>query len=265
MHDHHGSPAATGRRRRRDELLEADDEALLGWWRGGDERAFAELYQRHARAAHDYARRLSLRHLHRDAADDLVAEAVRKVLEAIAHGVGPVKEFRRYFFAAVRSVAYTQSRAARTSPLDGIADVGIDRLDGRLDALVAIDAFHDLPRRWQEVLWATTVLGYSPTDLAPSAGVTTNTVAVLSRRARDGLRVAYARRYLPRGRSRSCNAVLDALARNIVGRGNDGQAHAGLIRRHLARCAHCSTAATRLHDELARSVRSDERPGVAAS
>lgn len=264
MHGDREWPRATGRIRRRADIEGADDDTLLGWARAGDQRAFGELYQRHARAAHDYARRLSLRHLQRDAADDLVAEAVRKILEAMAGGMGPIREFRRYLFTAVRSIAYTQSRIARTSPLDGAADVGVDPVDGWLDTLVAIDAFNDLPRRWQEVLWATTVLGYSPTDLAPAAGLTTNNVAVLSRRARDGLRVAYARRYLPRGRSRSCGTVLDALARRMVGRGGDEGAHTALVRRHLDRCAPCRAAAAGLHDDLARPTDVDERHEVAA-
>jgi RNA polymerase sigma factor (sigma-70 family) len=264
MHDHRERAAATRRRPRQARWRDADDDTLLGWARDGDEHAFAELYQRHARAAHDYARRLSMRHLHRDAADDLVAEAMRKILEAISGGSGPVQEFRRYLFTAVRSVAYTQSRLARTSPLDGSEDTGVDPVDGWLEALVAIDAFNDLPRRWQEVLWATSVLGYTPTDLAPAAGLSANNVAVLSRRARDGLRTAYARQYLPRGRSRSCGVVLDALARSIVDRERGGRAHAGLVRRHLDRCVHCSTAAARLRDDLARPNRADDRAEATA-
>lgn len=197
MHDDSPRTPSALSGRRRHTLRVADDDTLLGWARAGDSEAFGELYQRHARAAHDYARRLSLRHLRRDAADDIVAEAIRKILEAIAHGVGPVHGFRSYLFISVRSVAYTQSRLPRASPLDAFDEVGVDPIDRRLDVMVAVDALHDLPRRWQQVLWATTVLGYQPSDLAPTAGLTTNNIAVLSRRARDGLRVAYERRHLP--------------------------------------------------------------------
>jgi DNA-directed RNA polymerase specialized sigma24 family protein len=53
-------------------------------------------------------------------------------------------------------------------------------------------AFRGLPVRWQRVLWQLEVEGRRPRELAVELGMTPNAVSALGKRARAGLRKAYA-------------------------------------------------------------------------
>jgi RNA polymerase sigma factor (sigma-70 family) len=247
MRDDQRGHSYAARARRRHELRRADDEDLLRWARNGDTRAFAELYDRHRAAAHAYAQHLSRRHRLDDGADDLVAEAIRKLLGAIDHGKGPLTGFRPYLFAGIRSVAFTRARSLAASlPAPDLAVA--DGIEGQVDAIVAAAALDALPERWQTVLWATQVLGYSPAEIAPVLGLTPNHVAVLTRRARAALRTAYVRSYLPRTQRPECARALDALARNVAaGSTTHGTA---AVRDHVADCRECLAATAQLTEEL---------------
>jgi RNA polymerase sigma factor (sigma-70 family) len=242
-------PTSAARRR---ELRHADDHALLVWAREGDRRAFDELYHRHHRELARYARGLSRRLLRRDLGDDMVAEAIRKTLLAIHNGNGPTDSFLMYAYACVRAVIYTHARRQQDESLDAVADAGLESADDALDGIAARQAFGTLPHRWQQVLWATKVAGMSASELADMLGITANSAAVLSSRAREGLRIAYVRTQLPDTTDRRCDAVLNALARRRVV--PVSETHAKLIRQHTSVCERCRTAAHSLeqHRDLRR-------------
>lgn len=239
---------AGGGRRERYELLDADDDTLLVWTREGNQEAFAELYRRHQTSLLGYARRLSLRYLHTDTAEDLVAEAVHKTLAAIEHGKGPVVSYRRYLFASVRSIAFTRAVSNRTEPMERPPDGVVEGPDQQVDGLLAAEAFATLPARWRQILWATKVVGYAPSELAEQLGLGANSLAVLSSRARDGLRIAYRRAHLPQGATRTCSTILDAIARGTVTASS--ARHVRLIDAHLDCCEDCRRAASRMEAEF---------------
>jgi DNA-directed RNA polymerase specialized sigma24 family protein len=226
----------------------SSDDVMLTRVRDGDQDAVAELYERHHAAARSYARHLSLRYLRHDAGDDVVSEAVRKLLEALAAGKGPTTGFRPYLFACVRSVVY--ARARREAGRDEVTHdhPTVAGPDVHVDSWLARSAFGSLPRPTQRLLWSTSVLGFGPTDLAATAGVTPNNLGVMANRARDRLRAAYVRAFLPPGRTDTCAAVLDAVARHAARPVTDRQA--ATIGAHLDRCEPCRLATDRLREEM---------------
>jgi RNA polymerase sigma factor (sigma-70 family) len=178
------------RRRRRAALRQADDDTLLRRARAGSSDAFGELYRRHHADALRYAGRLS-RYLDPGAADDILSEAIRKVLGAISAGAGPTTNFRQYLFTAVRSTALNRARQRhRAAPADAPTAID-DRTQDVVDHIVAKAVLHSLPERWRQILWATAVEQRTPTDLAPTLGMQPNSVAVLAHRARHAYRHAF--------------------------------------------------------------------------
>lgn len=169
----------------------ADDDTLLRLARAGATSAFGELYTRHRSAALHYARSLARRSGEPGAADDILAEAVRKVLSAMDAGAGPVTDFRRYLFTSVRSAAVARLRARRRTLNLECSPSAEDRSQDVVDMIVAGEAFQSLPRRWQHILWATSVDQLTPTELAPVLGMRPNSVAVLAHRARTAFRSGY--------------------------------------------------------------------------
>jgi RNA polymerase sigma factor (sigma-70 family) len=164
-----------------------DDLALLEFVRGGDVDAYGELFRRYA----DFARRVARRVSRRDA-DDLVAEAFRRIFTAISRGNGPSYAFSAYLAAAIRSVA-----AARPLPYTEVP-VDSDQIDAiATDDDVDVDprvgaAFSALPSSWQQALWYSDVEGLPPRQAAPMIGLASpNAFSALRKRARAGLRAAY--------------------------------------------------------------------------
>ena len=101
-------PGPTPNRR----LAAHPDEELLLRVRQGDQRAYAELYERHHRVLKRYARSL----VPADDVDDLVAESFTAMLRAINRGKGPVDTALRYLMVVVRNGAVTfYQRRAKAS------------------------------------------------------------------------------------------------------------------------------------------------------
>jgi RNA polymerase sigma factor (sigma-70 family) len=177
-----GSPEPDG--------LEPGDQELLIRLRAGDRSAFARLYERHAPAAHRYARRLAP-----GQADDVVSEALTATLEAIDRGYGPSDDLRPYLFTAVRRQA-ARARRRREQPAehDEMADptditLAIEATDSDV-----LDAFAELPARWREVMVAVDLDGFAVQDVAAQMGLSPNAVSALLYRARAGLRQIYVAR-----------------------------------------------------------------------
>ncbi|WP_241192440.1 sigma-70 family RNA polymerase sigma factor, partial [Streptomyces sp. ADI96-02] len=239
------------------------DAQLIEGMRGGDDRAYAELFRRHSGAVRRYARSCC-----RDAhtADDLTAEVFARTLQAVRGGKGPQEAVRAYLMTAVRHVAaaWTKSagrehlvddfavfaaQAARTSELsdDAAHGLGAEVLAMReAEQSMAMRAFRSLPERWQAVLWHTTVEEESPSEIAPLFGLTPNATAVLASRAREGLKQAYLQAHVSRALTTGgdCAEYADRLGAHARG-GLRLRAERGL-RKHLDACAKCRVAAGEL-------------------
>jgi hypothetical protein len=111
-------------------------------------------------------------------------------------GGGPTGAFRPYLYTTIRNLASTWGAASRDIQVDMIEDFEDERIPDdpaawALDRTLTASAFRGLPERWQTVLWYTEVEGMDPHEVAPIMGITSNSVAALSYRAREGLRKAW--------------------------------------------------------------------------
>lgn len=220
------------------------DAVLLGRVRAGDHDAYALLFARHRAAATAFAGGLAGHNL----ADDLVAEAFTKVLDAIQRDLGPTVSFRSYLLTSIRSLWVNTVR--RESRYDLVDDYEVlppsdelvtdDDPDGRFDNGAVAAAFRSLPERWQSVLWLTAVEGLPHDDVAVHLGIKPNAVAALAFRAREGLRQAYLGEHLRSTVDGACQRwapLLPAHARGSL----DRRKRPGM-RAHLDICVPCSVA-----------------------
>ncbi|WEH34316.1 sigma-70 family RNA polymerase sigma factor [Streptomyces sp. AM 4-1-1] len=241
------------------------DAQLIQGMRGGDDRAYEELFRRHSDAVRRYARNCC-----RDAhtADDLTAEVFARTLQAVRGGKGPEEAVRAYLMTAVRHVAAAWTKtakreqlvddfavfAAQASRADSFDASGMATLDLGADVMamheaersLAVRAFRSLPERWQAVLWHTTVEEESPSQVAPLFGLTANATAVLASRAREGLKQAYLQAHVSQALTSGgdCAHYADRLGAHARG-GLRTRAERGL-RKHLDECAKCRIAAGEL-------------------
>ncbi len=167
------------------------DAELIESARSGDTSAFAELWRRHFRPAARVARQFTSID-----ADDLVSEAYARIFQRVLAGGGPTGAFRPYLYTTIRNLASTWGAASRDIQVDMIEDFEDERIPDdpaawALDRTLTASAFRGLPERWQTVLWYTEVEGMDPHEVAPIMGITPNSVAALSYRAREGLRKAW--------------------------------------------------------------------------
>lgn len=242
------------------------DAELVSRMRGGDTRAYEELYRRHAAAVRRY-----VRHCCRDTAtaNDLTDEIFARTLLAVRGGAGPDTAVRTHLLAAVRDVAaawtgtsgwdllveeFAVFAAAADSPGGGKgseanAEVRAMR---RAERSTAVRAFRDLPERWQVVLWHTVIEEESPREVAPLLGMAQDAVATLAQRAREGLQQSYLTVHTAGARAAGgdCAHRADRLGTYVRG-GLRARADRGL-RRHLERCADCRSAALGARDACER-------------
>ncbi|MFE4949383.1 sigma-70 family RNA polymerase sigma factor [Leifsonia sp. NPDC056665] len=229
---------------RKDAIDALSDSQLVDRTRGGDQRAYAELWQRHYRAGVTVARSYTTAF----DPDDLVSEAFTRMFAAIADGGGPTSGFRPYLFTVIRNTAASWGRRAaheiaieHAEEIEDLRFTEANRLD-ELDRSLAATAFRALPPRWQEVLWHTEVEGLPPREVAPLLGMSANSVAALAVRAREGLRTAWIQAHLatvPEGSEHHW-------AIEHLGIGLRKRLAASVQRRldaHLEECADCRVAA----------------------
>lgn len=252
IHDAIAGRACPGRAR--SDLSHSSDDELLALVHHDSAVALAELYRRHYADALRYARGLLRRYPARECADDVVSEAVRKVLTALRHGHGPTIGFRQYLYTAIRTVVTTRRSTTRDeATLDEAPDDDSPAADDGLDAIVAMSAFQALPERWRRVLWMTKVDAMTPTEIAPLIDMRANSVAALAARARDALRISFVRAHLPHCAERQCSDTLDIIAQRAVvaiTAAQDRRASA-----HLLECDDCREAADRVNREIAAWTR----------
>ncbi|MFJ5799684.1 sigma-70 family RNA polymerase sigma factor [Streptomyces decoyicus] len=277
-HDRAGEPAGEGhsvppqrdRSRRTTPAANAEggelppsDAQLLADLRAGDDRAYEEMYRRHADAVRRYARSCC-RDVH--TAEDLTGEVFARTLQAVRGGAGPDSAVRAYLLTTVRRVAASWAKTARREQLvedfavfavsaagapgdRDTLDLGADvRALHEAEQSMAVQAFRSLPERYQTVLWHTAVEDESPSEVAPLLGLTANATAVLAHRAREGLKQAYLQAHVSQSLTAGgdCARYADRLGAYARG-GLRMRAERGL-RKHLDACARCRLAALEVED-----------------
>lgn len=226
----------------------SSDSQLIERCKQGDSPAFAELWKRHAAAGRTVARSFtsSLD------PDDLVSEAFTRIYQLLQKGRGPTAAFRPYLFTTIRNTAASWGRARRETSIDTLEsfedprsseDAGLLALDRGLTAT----AFRTLPTRWQEVLWYSEVESMTPAQIAPLLGMTANSVAALSYRAREGLRQAWIGAHLNAvSADEECRWSIERLGGYT--RGSLSQRDTTRLEKHLDDCARCTIAASEARD-----------------
>ncbi|MET1019940.1 MAG: sigma-70 family RNA polymerase sigma factor, partial [Microterricola sp.] len=226
----------------------SSDSQLIERCKQGDSPAFAELWKRHAAAGRTVARSFtsSLD------PDDLVSEAFTRIYQMLQKGRGPTAAFRPYLFTTIRNTAASWGRARRETSIDTLEsfedprsseDAGLLALDRGLTAT----AFRTLPTRWQEVLWYSEVESMTPAQIAPLLGMTANSVAALSYRAREGLRQAWIGAHLNAvSADEECRWSIERLGGYT--RGSLSQRDTTRLEKHLDDCAKCTIAASEARD-----------------
>ena len=220
--------------------LATSDQVLVEKTRGGDQRAFAELWRRHYRSGARVARQFTSS----IDPDDLVSEAYTRIYQRVLAGGGPTGAFRPYLYTTIRNLASTWGAAARDVQVDDIADYEDpatldDPVAVALDRTLTARAFRSLPERWQSVLWYTEVEGMDPHEVAPLLGMSANGVAALSYRAREGLRKAWLQAHITdAAASGECQWALSRLGDHA--RHSLGPRAAERMSFHLATCSSCA-------------------------
>lgn len=229
--------------------LTTSDAELIESARSGDTRAFAELWQRHYRSAARVARQCTSS----IDADDLVSEAYARIFQRVLAGGGPEGAFRPYLYTTIRNLAATwgaqQSRDVQVDFIDDVEDERIpdDPAAHALDRTLTARAFRSLPERWQTVLWYTEVEGMDPHEVAPIMGITANSVAALSYRAREGLRKAWLQAHINDAQaSGECQFVMGKLGDHA--RDGLGERDRKRVEAHLATCTSCAIASEEVEE-----------------
>ena len=233
------------RHRRAGLLAPPTDAELIERARGGDAPSFALLHDRYAPAAHAAARALCR---NRTDADDVVAEAFTRVLNALRNGNGPTEAFKPYLLQCVRNAVIDRSRRdgridLTEDPPEAVNDG--DAFGDSVERAIVAEAFTRIPERWQAVLWHTEVEGRPAAELAPVLGLSPNAVAALAYRAREGLRQAYLQAHVQQTPNGACQPVVMQLGAYV--RGSVSPRERVRIAAHLEACTSCQA----VHDEVA--------------
>ncbi|MBW5485908.1 sigma-70 family RNA polymerase sigma factor, partial [Streptomyces bambusae] len=250
-------------------VLPPSDGELVARMRAGDDRAYEQLFRRHADAVRRYARTCC-----RDGhtAEDLTAEVFARTLQAVRGGAGPDQAVRAYLLTTVRRVAAAWTKTARREQLvedfalfaeqasagaesgsrlsgDDTLELGADvRAMHEAEQSLAMQAFRSLPERWQAVLWHTTVEEASPSAVAPLFGLSANATAVLASRAREGLKQAYLQAHVSSALSEGGDCARHADRLGAYARGGLRMRAERGLRKHLEECAKCRLAAGELSE-----------------
>lgn len=234
-------------------LSARSDEDLVAAARGGDDAAYAVLWERHAASARSAARAVSPQ----VDPDDLVSEAFTSILSAIRKGGGPQDGFRPYLFATIRNIAASWGRRPAETPLDDLderaADSAAEFAELVADRSVLAQAFRELPARWRTLLWYIEVEGMKPREVAPLLGMSANAVSALAYRAREGFKQAWLQAHISDpARPAECRWVCELLVaseRKAVARGDRRR-----LDEHLRTCQACRIVAADL-EHVAQKLR----------
>lgn len=182
---------------------ESSDEELLETTRDGGTAAFGELYRRHGPALLAYAGRVG----GPAEADDLVAHAVERTLNALRDGLGPRESFTAYVRLAIRNAFINQCRLEQQQrrSLVGSAEsclVGLDlglavvarvassaetQLMTEIDAALVRAAVAELPAGWRHILVRIYFEDASWAEVAEELAIAPHAARQRCLRARRGL------------------------------------------------------------------------------
>ena len=216
---------------------ERDDVSLIAASRNGEQAAYAELWRRHREAALRTARPLA-----RSDAEDVVAEAFASIWIQIRNGQGPREYFRAYALTVVRNISARwyrdRQRTVTGVEFDGDPVPGGDALlEVSEDQQEILAAFETLPERWRQILWWMEVDQLSRSEAAERLELSPNSVSVLMRRAKEGLRIAWMHQQLPDATELDHADVAYLLPKYVRG-GLEGNRLAE-VEQHLQGCAQC--------------------------
>ncbi len=242
------------------------DVELLARMREGDDRAYEELYRRHAEPVRRYARTCCR---DADTAEDLTGEVFARTLQAVRGGRGPEASVRAYLLASVRRVAadwartrrrerlvddfaaFAQAAAAGSASGEGetLAPGAEVRAMREAEQKLIVRAFRSLSEYDRMLLWHTTVEGVSPQEVAPLLGKSRGATATAAHRAREHLKQAYLQAHVSQALTTeggACARYADRLGAYARG-GLRMRAERGLAR-HLEECPACRQAASEVRD-----------------
>ncbi|MGH9225050.1 MAG: sigma-70 family RNA polymerase sigma factor, partial [Acidimicrobiales bacterium] len=213
----------------------------------GDSLAFDELYRRH----HEAALGVALATVRNpDDARDAVAEAFTKVFRALPEA----RSFRAYLLATVRNCALDivrrqerWERAAAGDPVDEVDErQPVDRVVADEDERIVVQAFSQLPQRWQQALWLIDVEQLSTREAGSALGVSANNAAQLASRARLRLREHYLQAHVPNHIRPRCGVTVAALGSFVAGTASPRTRVK--VDTHLVSCADCRARVAELRD-----------------
>lgn len=208
----------------------------------GDRDAYAELWRRHKAAALRTAKPLAFSN-----AEDVVSDAFIAIWQQMQSGAGPQQHFRSYALSTVRNMAvrryHSESRVHPVAEVESAETVqdGAAMLESAEEQQEVQDAFGSLPERWQQVLWWTEVENLPRSEVAERLSLSPNSVSALTRRAKEGLRIAWLGEALPSPEQQLHPQIQAQLPKFVRGAlsGKDRAA----VRSHLAGCVQCRTTA----------------------
>ncbi|MFF1879527.1 sigma-70 family RNA polymerase sigma factor [Leifsonia sp. NPDC058230] len=220
------------------------DGTLVERARAGDASAYGELWVRHAQAGRAAAKSITSS----IDPDELVSEAFTRIWETTKRGAGPTKGFRPYLIVTIRNLAARLGAKVREAPIDFADDLPDEstldaEADRALDRGMSAKAFATLPARWQEVLWYSEVEEYDPATVGKLMGISPAAAAMLSFRAREGLRRAWVQVHIASsGDDPAHSWTIERLGART--RGTLTKRDRDRIEAHLAECEACTALAS---------------------
>lgn len=174
------------------EPVEPDAGELLARARAGSADATAALWERYWQPALSYARFSA----QREDPEELVAEAMARVLQAISLGRGPTSHYYAYLKSTIRNLAISRARSRRELAIDpqmlivlspATDDLaGAGELDQEVRATLA-----SLPARYQAALVLNELDDVPTRQWAPQLSISVGAAHALASRARKAFRKAW--------------------------------------------------------------------------
>lgn len=235
-------------------LTHREDAELAQLSTEGHQEAFEVLWARHRETALRVVSPLA-----KSDAEDAVAEAYAEIWQQLQRGSAPPQHFKSYLIRVSKNVASKQYRdrqhtvtglEVETLPEQPLTQSSATIIEGRDQRRLIIAAFVSLPKRWQQVLWLTTVDKLPRRKAASLLDLEPNAVSAIAVRAKEGLRIAWLEQHLPppeRVTHQRIASLLPKYVRRSLS--NDNTAR---VNQHLTSCDPCQTIAEHLRHENQR-------------
>lgn len=210
----------------------------------GDLEAAGEYFQQHLGVLMPLARRIAGNVLD---PEDLLSEAITRLLEKWARTTGPTENVVGYLAATMRNrvkdeLKSPRSKVRRLDDADDIEDPsepGQSLIEVRREVDMVRSALGTLPVDQQDVLIAMSALGEKPRDLEARFNRPASAISSLHSRAKQGLRRAVFRLVLEDGAPREC---VDAIKRVPVRVADSPRLDGEEPDAHFQQCKRCRAA-----------------------